>query len=102
VVERRQRSARRRAMSVVAALASVALFVSLFGLAVFHTYLVENQRDLDRLDTRISAADAQTEQLRLQYAELEAPDRIMQVATDKLGMVVPQQVVTLPPVGGDR
>ena len=41
VVDRRQRSARRRAMSVVAALASVALFVSLFGLAVFHTYLVD-------------------------------------------------------------
>ena len=85
-------------MGVVAALASIALFVSLFGLAVFHTYLVENQRDLDRLDTEITKADGQTQQLRLQYAQLEAPDRIMHVAVDDLGMVVPQQVVTLPPV----
>lgn len=88
---------RRRMVGVVVTLASVALFASLFGLAVFHTMLVQSQSTLDELDAQLVEAHDTTERLRLQVAELEAPDRIVSVATDDLGMIPPDDVVLLTP-----
>jgi cell division protein FtsL len=78
-------------------LAGLALFASLFGLAVFHTMLVGSQSTLDRIEADLVEAEAETEQLRLDIAELEAPERILDVATEDLGMVPPGEVVTLDP-----
>ena len=86
---------RRRLVGVVVTLASMALFASLFGLAVFHTMLVGSQSTIDEIESEIVAARSETEQLRLQVAELEAPERILSVASDDLGMVSPSEVLTL-------
>lgn len=87
---------RRRLVGVVVTLASLALFGSLFGLAVFHAMLVGGQSTIDDLEAELVTARAETEQLRLEVAALEAPERVLTVAGD-LGMVPPSEVVTLTP-----
>jgi len=85
---------RRKGVGVVVFLAGVALFGSLFGLAVFHTMLVQSQSTLDDLDARITEARAHREELRLDIADLEAPDRILDEAREQ-GMVPADDVVVL-------
>lgn len=94
------RTKRRGGVGVVVYLAGVALFASLLGLAVFQTFLVQSQSTLDQLDDRIVAEQERTEELRLQVAQLEAPDRILSVATEDLGMIPAQDVVVLPAASG--
>lgn len=62
------------------------LFVVLFAVTAFQTRLAENQLDLDRLDDRIAEQRDEFTRLRLERAELMAPDRLMAEAT-ALGMV---------------
>lgn len=88
----------RRGVGVVVFLAGVALFASLFGLAVFHAMLVQSQSTLDDLDSEITAARARSEELRLDIAELESPDRILDEARDQ-GMVPASDVVVLDALG---
>ena len=75
----------------------VILFASLFGLAVFHTVLVQGQAQLDRLDARVASQEATAQELRLGVAELEAPSRIVAEAQDRLGMVSPAAITYLMP-----
>jgi cell division protein FtsL len=79
------------------ALALSILFLVLFGLAVFHTVLIGAQGRLDELDAQIEAQQDRQLRLRLQLAELESPERIVDAATDDLGMVPPGEVVWLAP-----
>jgi cell division protein FtsL len=88
---------RRRLVGVVVTLASLALFASLFGLAVFHAMLVGGQSTIDDLEAELVTARAETEQLRLEVADLEAPERVLSVAGEDLGMVSPSEVITLTP-----
>ena len=74
------------------------LFLTLFGLAVFHAVLVGAQGRLDALDERIEAETRRQHDLRLQVAELESPQRIVAKARDDLGMVTPDDVIWLSPV----
>lgn len=90
------RRPRRRMVGVVVTLASLALFASLFGLAVFHAMLVGGQSTIDDLEAELVTARAETEQLRLEVADLEAPEHVLVVAGD-LGMVPPSEVITLTP-----
>ncbi len=100
VVEARPaRVARRRITGLVLALTTLVLFASLFGLAVFHTVLVQSQSKLDHMDEQIVDSRSRTEQLRLRVAELEAPERLVDVAVEDLGMVTPHDVVVLTPAG---
>jgi cell division protein FtsL len=91
-----------RTMSIGAltALLVGAVFVVLFGLVVFHTVLLQNQQRLDRLDAQVSDAQATYQSRRLQVAQLEAPQRIIDVATHKLGMVPPDGTTYLTPAAG--
>src|SRR5437899_5146051 len=76
------------------------LFAVLFGLVVFHTVLLQNQQRLDQVDAQVRDAQARYQQLRLQVAQLEAPQRIVDAATQKLGMVQPQGTTYLTPAPG--
>ena len=78
-----------------------AIFAVLFGLVVFHTVLLKNQQRLDHLDQQVTDAQAHYQALRLQVAQLEAPQRIINVATTKLGMVPPDGTTYLTPAAGD-
>jgi cell division protein FtsL len=88
-------------LGVVTVLVVGGIFVMLFGLVVFHTMLLQNQQRLDKLDGEVSDAQARYQSLRLQVAQLESPQRIMDVATQKLGMVPPDGTTYLTPAADD-
>jgi cell division protein FtsL len=91
---------RRLNLGVLTALGVGAVFAVLFGLVVFHTMLLQNQQRLDHLDAQVSDAQASYQTLRLQVAQLEAPQRIIDVATHKLGMVLSDGTTYLTPAAG--
>jgi cell division protein FtsL len=90
-------AARRRRTRAVLLLVSVVVVLSLFALAAFHAMLASGQADLDRLEAKVSDAQATYEHLRLDVAELEAPSRIVREAQERLGMVPPPGVTYLTP-----
>ncbi len=72
--------------------------VVLFGLVGFQALIVRHQSTLDDLDGRIAAATTTNQRLRLDVAELEAPERIRAVALLQLGMIEPEVVTYLEPI----
>jgi cell division protein FtsL len=78
-----------------------ALFVSaaLFGLVAWHVALTTWQAHLERVQREAQTAQERYERLRLEVAELEAPERVVAVAQRRLGMVPPPQVTYLSPTG---
>ena len=92
-----QPTPRRLNLVFVTELVVGAVFAVLFGIVVFHTVLLQNQQKLDHLNTEVSDAQGEYQSLRLQVAQLEAPQRIIDVATHKLGMVPPDGTTYLTP-----
>lgn len=92
-----QRAARQRRARRMVAAAAVAAGLALLALAGSHAFLVTNQVRIDELQRRVDDAQAHHQALRLQVATLEAPDRIVSVARDDLGMVRPETVTYLRP-----
>lgn len=96
------------------------VFVSMLGLAVFHSVLVQGQLHMDRLDSQIDVERQHQSELRLAVAQLGAPQRIIIAAGDQnmvpsvdrkyLAAVVPGSIVpppsppstTKPPKGAAR
>jgi cell division protein FtsL len=76
---------------------TVFAFVALFAVAACHALLIEAQSTVDELDRQVAAEQARYEELRLDVAELESPQRIMTEAQDRLGMVPAGEVVWLTP-----
>ena len=81
---------RRISLAVITVLVVGGIFLMLFGLVVVHTMLLQNQQRLDHLDAQVSDAQAHYQQLRLQVAQLEAPQRIIDVAIVALHEAVVQ------------
>jgi cell division protein FtsL len=65
----------------------VALFLLLFALAAFQAVLVSSQQRLDELDRQVGVAQDRYQDLRVDVARLEAPERILSLAVHELGMV---------------
>ena len=80
----------------LALLASAVLTVgTIFGAAVFHVLLIHHEFRLDQCNKEAAKEEARYEKLRLDVAQLSAPDRIVATAQQRLGMVVPPQVAYL-------
>ena len=90
---------RRRRNRLVAAGVCLVACLGLFGVVAFHVLLTQGQLELDRLSDRAEDAQARYDRNRLLMAELEAPERIVAVAQERLGMVPPPDVVYLSPSG---
>lgn len=86
---------RRSLLSLLGTTALGLLFLAVLGIVVFQTLLVQTQSRLDELNGRIEAQEQLADQHRLQLAELEAPGRIVDEATQRLGMVEPSEVLYL-------
>jgi cell division protein FtsL len=99
VVDEAPRRRVRGTRLVVAAIVAVAV-VLLFALAAFHAMLVAGQVNLDELRPTVAEEQARYESLRLEVARLEAPDRIVAVAQERLGMVPPEDITWLPTPAG--
>ena len=93
----------RRAARAIGTTLTFAIVLALFGLAAFHAVIVTQQRTFDEINGRLDAAAASNEALRVQLTELEAPERILTAAQQKLGMVPvePSQITYLTPPHGE-
>ena len=89
---------RQRRARLLVFLAGAAIAVALFGVVAFHVVLTQNQLDLQHLRTEADTASVKEQQLRLQVAQLESPERVVDDA-QKLGMVPPATVHYLSPGG---
>ena len=74
---------------------AVLTVVTIFGAAIFHVLLIQSEFRLDQLNNEAAKEQARYESLRLDVAQLSAPDRIVATAQQRLGMVVPPQVAYL-------
>ena len=80
----------------LALLATALLTVgTIFGAAIFHVLLIQSEFRLDHLNKEAAKEQARYEKLRLDVAQLSAPERIVATAQQRLGMVVPPQVAYL-------
>ena len=65
---------------------------TIFGAAIFHVLLIQSEFRLDHLKKEAAREEVRYEKLRLDVAQLSAPERIVATAQQRLGMVVPPQV----------
>jgi cell division protein FtsL len=89
---------RRNRARLLVLLTGVLIAAALFGVVAFHVVLTQNQLDIQHLQAEESAASVKQQQLRLQVAELESPERVVDAA-QKMGMVPPATVHYLSPNG---
>jgi cell division protein FtsL len=81
------------------ALGAVLAFAIAFAVVACQVALVQGQERLDQLDARIAESTGRYQQLRLEVAQLESPERIIATATADLGMVSPPAITYLTPDG---
>ena len=77
----------------------VAIFVifgSLLGIVIVQTAIVQDRVELDRVNIELEVAREQNRQLRFALIELEAPERVIDVAEQRLGMIRPDRREYLP------
>src|SRR3954454_16928740 len=91
------RARRKRARRLVV-LTGAGITAVLFGVVAFHVVLTQNQLDIQHLSSEADVASVKQQQLRLQAAQLESPERVVDAA-QKLGMVPPATVRYLSPDG---
>jgi hypothetical protein len=89
------RARRRRARRLVV-LGGVGVAAALFGVVAFHVVLTQSQLNLQQLRSKAEAGSVHQQQLRLQAAQLESPERVVSDA-QRLGMVPPATVRYLSP-----
>ena len=97
VVTPNERPRRRRLTPAIGVSVFVAVFAALLALAAAHAFLVQGQIRLDDLSQKVTEEQGRYQELRLQVAELESPERIVQEAKDRIGMVEPTQILYLTP-----
>ena len=68
---------------------------TIFGAAIFHVLLIQSEFRLDHINKEAAKEQVRYEKLRLDVAQLSAPERIVATAQQRLGMVVPPQIAYL-------
>jgi cell division protein FtsL len=79
-----------------AAVALIVVFGSLLGIVVLQTFIVQNRVQLDVVNRELAEAQEENQRLRLEVIELEAPDRILDSAVERIGMIRPDERRYLP------
>jgi cell division protein FtsL len=77
------------------------VFAIMLGAAMLNSKLITGQQQLDKLDRAIAQAQAEHDKYRLEVAQLESPDRIVQAAQSQGMIPAAQTVWVLPVVPGD-
>lgn len=88
-------AARRKRARLFAVVATAVVVTSLFGLVALHAVLVQGQVKVDTLAKQVAGEQAHYQELRREVAELESPQRVVNEAVGRLGMVQPQEVTYL-------
>lgn len=94
---------RRRRFRRLVWLAALVSAGSLFLMVAFHVELAETQVELERVQEATTLEQRRYERLRLEVAEAAAPERIVSVARERLGMVQPVETryLQVPATPGD-
>ncbi len=82
-------------------IAILVVFGSLLGIVVIQTFIVQNRVQLDAVSSELAEAQALNQELRLEVIELEAPERILEAASSRLGMIRPAERTYLPGIDPD-
>lgn len=90
-------AARHRRRRSIAWLGLALLTTGLLAVVISHVILSQQHYELEQLEREATASQRRYDQLRLEVARLEAPERIVDVATRRLGMVMPAEVTYLTP-----
>ena len=93
------RPVRRRSPAVPVLVGAGIVITALFALAAMHALLIGGQIQLDGMQRQVASESEEIRRLRLRVAELEAPDRVLEVARTRIGMVQPAEVGYLAPAG---
>jgi cell division protein FtsL len=72
-----------------------------FGVAASQVFVAQNQARIDHVHAQLKAEQARYDRLRFKVAELESPERIVEVAHDRLGMIEPAKVTYVAPVASN-
>jgi cell division protein FtsL len=81
--------------------AGVVLVVAVLAISVSQALQVQTQDRLDELQGQIVVQQQLAEAQRLELAELQSPERIVDTATERLGMLPPDEIVYLRSDPGD-
>lgn len=81
--------------------AIVVVFGSLLGIVVVQTFIVQNRVKWDAVNNDLVEARELNQSLRLEVIELEAPERILETAITRLGMVRPDERNYVPGIDPD-
>lgn len=92
---RRQGPAPDRPLRLALVATAILTVGTIFGAAIFHVLLIQSEFRLDLLHKEAAKEEARYEKLRLDVAQLSAPERIVATAQQRLGMVVPPQIAYL-------
>ncbi|MCY4163669.1 MAG: hypothetical protein OXE93_05575 [bacterium] len=76
---------------------AVTVLAALFVVAALQALIVQRQTNLDGLNTELTEVRAINDRLRLNVARASAPERVVAVAINNLGMVEPERRVYLAP-----
>lgn len=71
--------------------------MGLLAIVASHVMLSQQQQELETLERQATLSQRRYDQLRLEVARLEAPERVVEVATQRLGMVQPAEITYLTP-----
>tara|TARA_Y100001970_G_scaffold78051_1_gene99331 strand:- start:2185 stop:2556 length:372 start_codon:yes stop_codon:yes gene_type:complete len=75
-------------------------FILLFSVAGSHAFLITVQQEVDSLQSRITEEMGDSQELRIQVAELKNPERIRAAAEGRLNMLQPPIRKQIQPVFG--
>jgi cell division protein FtsL len=93
---------RRRGGNRMLLVAGVLLFLlAVLTISVSQALQVQSQDRLDELQSQILVQQQIAERQRLELAELQSPVRIVDTATERLGMIPPSEIVYLRSEPGD-
>jgi hypothetical protein len=81
---------------VVLVVAAIGVVLAIAVVMISQTLLVGSQGRLDGVQRKIVAQEEILERQRLTLAQMQSPDRVVNAATERLGMVVPDGIVYLP------
>ena len=81
---------------VFSVIAVVVVFGSLLGTVIVQTFIVQNRVKLDAVNADLNVERERNQELRLDVIELEAPKRIIETASTRLGMIRPDERSYLP------
>tara|TARA_B100001778_G_C18356414_1_gene524385 strand:+ start:213 stop:584 length:372 start_codon:yes stop_codon:yes gene_type:complete len=75
-------------------------FILLFSVAGSHAFLITVQQEVDSLQSRITEEMGNSQELRIEVAELKNPERIRVAAEGRLNMLQPPIRKQIQPVSG--